>query len=116
MPSIGVTHPQSAVLFALFFQDVIDFVRDHQCGDGKIARGQLLCASDHVRFNPVGLASPHVPGSAKAADHFVCHHEHIVFCENRLNFFEVSSGRGHHATRTHDGLCNERSDRFRAFA
>src|SRR6516164_5242425 len=53
--------------------------------------------------------------SAKTADDFVTHHEHVVLGANRHDLLEIASRRHDHATGSHDRLSDEGGYGLRAF-
>ena len=68
-----------------------------------------------MRTKAERLAAEHGAEPAKAADHFVVDHEHVVLGADCRDFFEIGLRRHDHAARAHDGLGDEGRDRVGAF-
>src|SRR5262249_38258105 len=61
------------------------------------------------------LAAERRAKSAKTADDFITHHEHVVLGANRHDLFEIASRRHDHTTGSHDRLGDKGGYGLRTF-
>ena len=115
MAAIGKAVAEYADLFAFEKQRLIDVLRDHDAGDGKVSRRQRLSDRDGVRLEAEFLAAERGAEPTEAADHLVADHEHVMLGADRHDLLEVGVRRHDDATRPHHRLGDERRNRVRAF-
>ena len=106
--------PKDADFIAVGADGLKNLVIDQNRRDRQISGRQSLRHSHHIGFQVIGFRREHITCATKPANHFIGDKQDVVFFQNHLNFFKISSWRHDHAPGAHNWLSDKRCHGFRS--
>ena len=115
MGGVGIAVREVPHAWRAFLDHLPDLVRNDAARHRDVGARQPLGDGHDVRLDVIGFGAEPVTRAAKAGDHLIRDHQHVILAQDLLDLRKIAFGRKDHPAGTHHRLGNKGGHGVRAF-